>query len=335
MLLHRLLKKRVKVGQLTVTGADGSAETYGDGSGAPLSIRLTRRAERWIALDPHLGLGEAYMEGDLVFDRGDVEDLMILISRNIPADERFHRNLLDRLWIALATACGRGTTAVAPSAMSPITMTSGSTSIGATWMKTCNHHLRRHFARAKPQPTAAQSLKAHLAASCGSKEASAARHRLRLGRSCPHHLPRDHHVDVLQESPCRANSSPLLGARRPPACRISTRFALARASTEAEQALAASVDPVRCSAVRPAQLPHLFRDARRARLAEPASPWFLDRSAGPPDWRPAASSANTSWAAISQLFPGTCRRRSREAINGLPTSKYLRLCTMPDSSPLA
>ncbi len=102
MLLHRLLKKRVKVGQLTVTGADGSAETYGDGSGAPLSIRLTRRAERWIALDPHLGLGEAYMEGDLVFDRGDVEDLMILISRNIPADERFHRNLLDRVWIALA-----------------------------------------------------------------------------------------------------------------------------------------------------------------------------------------------------------------------------------------
>ena len=72
------------------------------GSGPPVSVRITRRAEWWIACDPHLGLGQAYLDGDLVFDRGGLEDLMVLIGRNLPADDRSHRGILDRLWVALA-----------------------------------------------------------------------------------------------------------------------------------------------------------------------------------------------------------------------------------------
>ncbi len=82
MLLHTMLRRLVLVGRLSVVFGDGKVENYGDGSGPPVAVRLTHRGARRIAFDPELGLGEAYMEEDLVLDRGDIWDLLNLLGRN-------------------------------------------------------------------------------------------------------------------------------------------------------------------------------------------------------------------------------------------------------------
>ncbi len=102
MLLHNLLRKRLTVGRLAVVYADGSVGNYGDGSGEPVAVRVTRRGELRIILEPVLGMGEAYMEGDLVFDRGDVAALLQLVAANLPEEGRIRPGPLARLWIALA-----------------------------------------------------------------------------------------------------------------------------------------------------------------------------------------------------------------------------------------
>jgi cyclopropane-fatty-acyl-phospholipid synthase len=102
MLLHLLLQNRFNTGRLAVVYADGAVKTYGDGSGPLVAVRVTRRGERRIALNPSLGMGEAYMEGDLVFDQGDVTALLNLIAANLPPEERIRPGPLARIWIALA-----------------------------------------------------------------------------------------------------------------------------------------------------------------------------------------------------------------------------------------
>jgi cyclopropane-fatty-acyl-phospholipid synthase len=87
---------------LTVTYADGATKSYGDGAGEEVAVAVTRRGERRIVLNPALGMGEAYMEGDLVFARGDVMALLDLIAANLPPEERIRPGALQRLWIAIA-----------------------------------------------------------------------------------------------------------------------------------------------------------------------------------------------------------------------------------------
>jgi cyclopropane-fatty-acyl-phospholipid synthase len=71
-LLHVLFAKTLRAGRLSITYDDGDTETYGDGSGPPVAVRLTRRGAFRIALQPELGLGEAYMDADLIFEEGDL-----------------------------------------------------------------------------------------------------------------------------------------------------------------------------------------------------------------------------------------------------------------------
>ncbi|HEY5106471.1 MAG TPA: cyclopropane-fatty-acyl-phospholipid synthase family protein [Caulobacteraceae bacterium] len=97
MLLHVLFAKMLRSGRLSVRYADGSVENYGDGSGSPVVVRLNRKGALRIALEPGLGLGEAYMEGDLEFEQGDLWDLLTLVGRNLPERPTTHRNLLVRL----------------------------------------------------------------------------------------------------------------------------------------------------------------------------------------------------------------------------------------------
>jgi len=90
-LLQGFLKRLIRVGALTVTLPDGKALTYGDGSGPEVSLRITAwSAARAIAADPQNGLGDAYMNGQLLFETGDIWALLELSGRNLPdrADER-------------------------------------------------------------------------------------------------------------------------------------------------------------------------------------------------------------------------------------------------------
>src|ERR1700684_3586886 len=78
------LQRLVRRGRLEVATADGSAETFGDGVGPPLGVKLLDgAAERRLMLNPELALGELYMDGRLVLTRGDLYDLLELGARNL------------------------------------------------------------------------------------------------------------------------------------------------------------------------------------------------------------------------------------------------------------
>jgi cyclopropane-fatty-acyl-phospholipid synthase len=81
-MLQALLNKMVKVGDLTLHLPNGKAVRAGDGTGAPVAIRLTGRGLRRLVGDPSLGLGEAYMDGDLTFEKGQLWDLLEIVGRS-------------------------------------------------------------------------------------------------------------------------------------------------------------------------------------------------------------------------------------------------------------
>jgi cyclopropane-fatty-acyl-phospholipid synthase len=89
-------RRTLRSGRLSITYDDGAVEAYGDGSGPPLAVRLTRRGALRIALNPELGLGEAYMDGDLTFEEGDLWDLLSLVGHNLPERRSEDPGLLAR-----------------------------------------------------------------------------------------------------------------------------------------------------------------------------------------------------------------------------------------------
>lgn len=82
-LLHAVLKRIVKTGNLSVTDSKQKTSRYGDGSGPHLHIRFnTSRAERAIAFDPELQLGQCYMDGELDMLEGDIYLLLQIVFEN-------------------------------------------------------------------------------------------------------------------------------------------------------------------------------------------------------------------------------------------------------------
>ena len=80
-LIERLVGQVVRKGNLTLVMPDGSRRTFGPGDGKPLTVRLTDRKVAFdIARNPRLGLGEAYMDGRIIVENGDILDLMELIT---------------------------------------------------------------------------------------------------------------------------------------------------------------------------------------------------------------------------------------------------------------
>ena len=90
-LLARLLARSVTRGTLAVTFADGTTRTFGRAEpGFPdAALRLAdQTVARDIVLDPRLGVGEAYMDGRLAVERGDVMDLVTLMRANNRWEDR-------------------------------------------------------------------------------------------------------------------------------------------------------------------------------------------------------------------------------------------------------
>jgi cyclopropane-fatty-acyl-phospholipid synthase len=82
-LLDLLLRRIVRAGDLKLIDSRGEPHRYGDGSGAPVVVRIAdQRLERRLLLDPHLALGEGYMNGQLRMERGQIYDLLALLARN-------------------------------------------------------------------------------------------------------------------------------------------------------------------------------------------------------------------------------------------------------------
>jgi cyclopropane-fatty-acyl-phospholipid synthase len=77
------MRRKLRIGNLTVHFEDGSTETYGDGTGRPVVARITDKAAASITLFPGLHLGEAYMDGGLAIEQGELWDLIDIIGRNL------------------------------------------------------------------------------------------------------------------------------------------------------------------------------------------------------------------------------------------------------------
>jgi cyclopropane-fatty-acyl-phospholipid synthase len=77
--LQVVLRSFIRRGSLRVTTARGTTFELGDGTGAPVAVRFTTRsAEGAILLDPELAVGESYMNGTLVIERGSIAAFLAL-----------------------------------------------------------------------------------------------------------------------------------------------------------------------------------------------------------------------------------------------------------------
>ena len=85
-LFDRLFKRFMQDGELVVIDPAGGERRYGRPSAtrAPVRIRLADNATaRAIALNPALGAGEAFMDGRLVMEEGDIFALLDLVTHNL------------------------------------------------------------------------------------------------------------------------------------------------------------------------------------------------------------------------------------------------------------
>ncbi|MDB5460881.1 MAG: cfa2 [Caulobacteraceae bacterium] len=82
-MLHSMLSRFVHVGRLVVTEAGKGPITYGDGSGPEVRVHFAKGWGPRMALNPDLALGEAYMEGGLTIEQGDLWTLLELVGRNL------------------------------------------------------------------------------------------------------------------------------------------------------------------------------------------------------------------------------------------------------------
>jgi cyclopropane-fatty-acyl-phospholipid synthase len=79
-LLRYFLNQFIRRGAMTFTTASGAKFSCGDGTGEPVSVRfLTTNAERRVLLDPELGLGEVYMDGTFVVEKGSIADALAIL----------------------------------------------------------------------------------------------------------------------------------------------------------------------------------------------------------------------------------------------------------------
>ena len=84
-LFNKFIGRMLKRGQLTIHYANGKKETYGtlDTAINPVAIRFTdSHVPNFIARHPQLHAAEAFVDGRLLFEQGDIRDLIDLIRLN-------------------------------------------------------------------------------------------------------------------------------------------------------------------------------------------------------------------------------------------------------------
>lgn len=80
-MIEALLTKMIKTGDFTAHLPGGRIIKAGNGAGPPVAIRVNARGLRRLA-NPSLGLGEGYMEGDIVFEQGTIDQLLTIVGES-------------------------------------------------------------------------------------------------------------------------------------------------------------------------------------------------------------------------------------------------------------
>ena len=98
-LFDKAFKRLIRAGELNVIDHKGKHWHYGrpEPGRSPVTVRFTDRTtpER-IVFEPSLGAGEAYMDGRLVMEQGDVHDLIDLVTWNSRFEARGDGHRLER-----------------------------------------------------------------------------------------------------------------------------------------------------------------------------------------------------------------------------------------------
>lgn len=83
----RFVASHIQTGHLTITMPDGSTRRFGDDTGQPVAVRITKSSTlRRLATNPELALGEAFMDGTFVVETGSIYDFLELVFRNTHVD---------------------------------------------------------------------------------------------------------------------------------------------------------------------------------------------------------------------------------------------------------
>ncbi len=99
-MLRSLFKYMIREGALVFEDARGRRFTYGDGSPPSVRVKLHRRSLEWtLLLNPPLRMGEAFMDGTLTLEEGDLAAFIELIARNYG---NLERHWLVRLGFVMA-----------------------------------------------------------------------------------------------------------------------------------------------------------------------------------------------------------------------------------------
>lgn len=88
-ILQAVFARLVSRGSLTITTVRGTTLTFGDGTGEEVRVRFTdARAELAVVLDPHLYVGELFMDGRLIVERGTIYGFLELVLRETGGDSK-------------------------------------------------------------------------------------------------------------------------------------------------------------------------------------------------------------------------------------------------------
>jgi cyclopropane-fatty-acyl-phospholipid synthase len=89
MLLAHLLRHIIRRGRLTVIDHAGHSYSFGEPPGPVSTIRIHDKAlERRMFFNPRMAVGEAYMDGTLTIEQGDIYDFLSLVMGNIQTAPR-------------------------------------------------------------------------------------------------------------------------------------------------------------------------------------------------------------------------------------------------------
>jgi cyclopropane-fatty-acyl-phospholipid synthase len=86
LLLDRLFRKMIRDGELTVIDSSGKTLVYGTPNPAKpgVTVRFTDASvANRIAFNPALGAGEGYMDGRIIIEKGDIRQLVDLVTWNL------------------------------------------------------------------------------------------------------------------------------------------------------------------------------------------------------------------------------------------------------------
>ena len=90
MMLSRFLRAVIKNGNLCLIDNKGLSQSFGDGSGVQVTIRIHDRITQWrLLFNPPLSVGEAYMKGTLTLDNGTLYDFLSLVTNNLKYLENY------------------------------------------------------------------------------------------------------------------------------------------------------------------------------------------------------------------------------------------------------